>query len=75
MDGPLVLAGLVDEERELLGDPGRPEDILERDNEREWHAWNISYRTKGQPRGFRFIPLHQVIDERFTLYFPIRSSR
>jgi DUF1680 family protein len=71
MDGPSVLAGLCDEERPLKGDPEHPEDILVLDNEREWHQWNSSYRTVGQERGMRFVPIHDVIDETFSLYFPV----
>lgn len=73
MDGPLVLAGLCPEERTLVGDADRPEDILVPDNEREWQRWNGTYRAVGQDRGLRFIPVHEVIDEPFTLYFPLRS--
>jgi DUF1680 family protein len=39
MDGPVVLAGLCDEERALYGDPDYPETILTPDNEREWIWW------------------------------------
>jgi DUF1680 family protein len=71
MDGPVVLAGLVDEERQLKGDASIPEALLVPDNEREWTNWIPWYRTVGQARGFRFIPLYEVRDERYTVYFPI----
>lgn len=75
LDGPVVLAGLCDEERTLYGDRAAPETILAPDNEREWDYWLASYRTIHQERGLRFIPLYEVRDERYTVYFPIRDSR
>jgi DUF1680 family protein len=75
LDGPLVLAGLVDEERTLIGDAQRPEAMLIPDRERHHGWWNTGYyRTTGQDRGMRFIPLTDVRDETYTIYFPIRSS-
>ena len=71
MDGPVVLAGLVDEERTLTGDPSQPEALLTPDNEREWTFWQPSYRTRGQTRNFRLIPLHEVREQRYTVYFPV----
>ncbi|HZQ29386.1 MAG TPA: beta-L-arabinofuranosidase domain-containing protein [Acidimicrobiales bacterium] len=73
LDGPVVLAGLCDEERALVGDAADPATMLTADNEREWDYWNGSYRTVGQDRGIRFLPLHEVVDEPFTLYFPVRK--
>jgi uncharacterized protein len=76
LDGPVVLAGLCDEERTLIGDPQNPESILTPDRERQWGEWLFGqYRTKNQDRGIRFIPLYQVTDEAYTVYFPIRKTR
>jgi hypothetical protein len=72
MEGPVVLAGLCDEERILHGDVRRPETLLIPDHEREWSSWKGWYRTVGQERGIRFIPLYEVRDERYTIYFPVR---
>jgi hypothetical protein len=72
MDGPIVLAGLCDEERTLHGDPAHPEKLLIPDHEREWSTWKGWYRTTGQERGIRFVPLYEVKDERYTVYFPVR---
>jgi len=74
MDGPVVLAGLCDEERTLYGDRERPETILAPDNEREWWFWRPGYRARGQERGLRFLPLYEIRDERYTVYFPIRPK-
>lgn len=73
LDGPIVLAGLCDEERILFGDKDNPETMLTPDNEREWSTWRPGYRTYNQERGFRFIPLYEVGDEQYTVYFPIRG--
>jgi DUF1680 family protein len=74
MDGPVVLAGLCDEERTLYGDKDRPETILTPDNEREWWFWRGGYRTRGQERGIRFVPLYEVQDEVYSVYFPIEPK-
>ncbi len=74
MDGPVVLAGLVDEERVLFGDISQPETMLRGDNEREWGMWNDTYHTLNLDRGFRFIPLYSVGYEPYTVYFPVRPN-
>ena len=74
LNGPVVLAGLCDKETELRGDPKKPERILVPDNERQWGTWLSGYRTSGQPVAIRFKPLHEVEDEPYTLYFPVRRA-
>jgi len=74
LDGPAVLAGLCDEERTLYGEVERPETMLTPDNEREWTVWLPGYRTRNQARGLRFIPLYEVRDEHYTVYFPVREG-
>jgi hypothetical protein len=74
MDGPVVLAGLCDEERTLLGDARNPSTLLKPDNEREWGNWEPGYRTRNQERNIRFVPLHDVRDERYTVYFPVTET-
>ena len=74
--GPVVLAGLTEEERTLhVPDLSRPEQILVHDNEREWGSWKFTFRTTGQERGIRFIPLHDVGYEPYSIYFPVKSDR
>jgi DUF1680 family protein len=58
----------------LYGDAAHPEAFLTPDDEREWHYWRGDYRTVGQSTDFRLIPLHEVRDEIFTVYFNIRQS-
>ena len=74
LDGPVVLAGLCDQETTLRGDKTQPGTILKPDNEwqRRWRTW-LSYRTVGQPVNIRFRPLHEIVDERYTVYFPLRA--
>jgi len=73
MDGPVVLAGLCDEERTLVGDRDDPASMLAPDNERQWGQWLNGWRVLGQDRGLRFAPLHEIVDEPYTVYFPIRA--
>jgi uncharacterized protein len=74
LDGPVVLAGLCDEERTLYGDKDNPASLLVADNEREWRTWQSGYRTVDQPRGLRFTPLYEVRDERYSVYFPVKAT-
>jgi len=71
MDGPVVLAGLCEGERALHGDRTDPNTLLTPHNEREWGEWEPGYRTHHQAQNLRFIPVHQVRDERFAVYFPV----
>ena len=69
MDGPVVLAGLSDEEFIFAGDMESWESVLTPVHELEWYQWRQGYRTRVPPYGTRFIPLYNVRDERYTLYF------
>jgi hypothetical protein len=73
MDGPVVLAGLCDEERLLHGDAENPSTLLTPDHDREWEFWQGGYRTVGQEAGIRFVPLYDVCDEKYTVYFPVED--
>jgi hypothetical protein len=73
MDGPIVLAGLTSEQVTLAGNKTKPDTMLTPDNEREWSRWlEGNYRTTGQNRNVRFVPLLAVTDQPYTLYFPVR---
>lgn len=65
MDGPLVLAALT-------GTPyapgGSPCDCLQPHDERHHSFWNEGYYI--DRGGVRFIPLLQITDELYTVYFP-----
>jgi DUF1680 family protein len=76
MDGPEVLAGLCSEERTIFcDDPASPESNLVSDDEREWGRWKQYYKTRGQERGIRFVPLREVGYERYSVYFPVAGRK
>lgn len=71
VEGPVVLAGLVDREVALHGDAQQATDLLAPDDERQWSQWLTRYRTVGQPSTVRLLPLHEVVDEQYAVYFPV----
>jgi len=72
--GPVVLAGLIDHEVRLRGDARHPDALLVADNERQWTQWLSGYRTVGQERSIRFLPLSEIVDEPYTVYFPLHPD-
>lgn len=75
LDGPVVLAGLVGEERTLYGEKEYPEEILRPSDERLWGTWQQGYKTVHQPVNFFLKPLYQIGTETYTVYFPVESRR
>jgi uncharacterized protein len=73
LDGPVVLAGLCNDERTLYGRRDDPMTILEPANERQWQQWLPNWKTRGQPVNIHFIPLYRVGNEKYTVYFPIHE--
>jgi len=73
MDGPIVLAGLVEEERMLFGNMDNLSSMLMPDDEREWQTWKNGWKTVNQPVGWRFKPLYEIGNEVYTVYFPVRE--
>ncbi|WP_020619821.1 beta-L-arabinofuranosidase domain-containing protein [Paenibacillus daejeonensis] len=72
LDGPLVLVGLTEEDRTLYGDPDEPNVLFIPDRERHHSWWRTgSYRTRGQAVGLRFIPLMDVVDQPYGVYFRV----
>ncbi|MDR3174003.1 MAG: glycoside hydrolase family 127 protein [Treponema sp.] len=69
--GPMVLAGLCEEEISLEGDAAKPEEIIVGHNERAWGSWTDNFKTTGQAKNIRFVPLHRVGYEPYTVYFPV----
>lgn len=69
--GPIVLAGLCDEERMLHTGDKEPAQLLVHENEREWGFWTSSFKTVGQERGIKFVPLKNIGYERYQVYFPM----
>ena len=74
LDGPVLLAGLCDEERTLTGDFERPESMLTPDNERQWRRWTGQFRARHQETGLRFLLLNDIGYERYTVYFRRKLS-
>jgi DUF1680 family protein len=71
--GPVVLAGLCDGEIRLEGDPEKPEEIITADNEREWGVWMDSFKTTGQAKNIRMLPLYRIGYDPYTVYFPVKK--
>jgi DUF1680 family protein len=85
MEGPVVLAAVLGNRTAgIAGDTfnestlyykkeADPASILIPDNEREFTHWKIEYRTRDQAKNLRFIPLYEIRDEAYAVYFPIRN--
>lgn len=71
MDGPVVLAGICQEECALCLNGRRPEEILRPHNEFSCECRRGDYKTTGQAANIVFRPLHLVLDEAYQLYFPL----
>lgn len=74
LDGPVLLAGLISEERMLYGNVKKPESMLAADHERQWEAWMPGYRTVCQPVNFRLKPIKEIGNEIYTVYFPVKHQ-
>lgn len=75
LNGPVVLAGLCDDERTIYtDDPAHPEALIVPDNEREWANWKQTFKLKGQEHGIRFFPLYEVGYEAYSVYFPVAKK-
>ena len=75
LEGPVVLAGLCDADRGLALDPERIENTIVPCTEHTYDTfpWLQSCcRTLNQPENISFIPLYDVTDETYTVYFTIR---
>ncbi|MHB8962030.1 MAG: beta-L-arabinofuranosidase domain-containing protein [Saccharofermentanales bacterium] len=75
LDGPVVLAGLVDREVMVFGDIKHPEDFIKPHNERLWSFWTKEFKITGQPSGFYLKPLYQIGREKYTVYFPVINAK
>lgn len=75
MDGPVVLAGIVPEERTLFGDINHPETMIKPFHERQWSEWMPTYKTTRQLKGFYFKPLKDIGNQAYTVYFPVVNKK
>lgn len=74
MEGPVVLAGICDTDVPLHGDVKNATSILSREYEQQYRVarWKQShYNTINQEHNIKFVPLYEIADERYTIYFPI----
>ena len=72
VDGPIVLAGLTERDTGIQGDLNNPESILLPEQSHTYGAfvWTQNvYQTRHQKENFRMIPLYEVTDEKYTVYF------
>jgi hypothetical protein len=74
MDGPVVLAGLCNDAPTLYGSKDQPDTMLVPYNERQWGQWVPGgYEAHHQAHSMRFLPLCDISDERYTVYFPVQE--
>ena len=76
VDGPIVLAGLIDRDCGLSGTLSDPKQILlpETPHTYDTYVWlQNTYRTRFQPENFRIVPLYEITDEVYTVYFTVRG--
>jgi len=66
MYGPVVLAGLCESKRYFMGDPADVSSWLEKVPDKPLH-----FRTKGQSPDIDLVPLNQIVDERYGVYWEI----
>lgn len=77
MEGPIVLAGICDSERRIIGDSTKPSEFLIPQYEHKYqiYPWKQgAYRTINQEKNINFMPLYEVTDERYTVYFNIENN-
>lgn len=71
-EGPVVLAGLCEKDCGIYMQNNDPESALAYTTEHTYSTfpWQQSvYRTVNQPENFDFVPLYDITDEPYTLYF------
>ena len=67
--GPLTLAGLCGTQREITAKDGKHENILAHSHEREWGDWKNTFITSGQKEDIVFVPVNEIGEEQYTMYF------
>lgn len=78
MEGPVVLAGLCDRDCGIAMDKDNPESALSYVTEHTYDTfpWQQStYRTIGQSEDITFVPLYDISDERYTIYFSKKADQ
>jgi hypothetical protein len=70
--GPKVSEGKYGDGLVFDGSKDNPYTILAPSNEREWSTWLHDYRTINQEIGINFRLIYEIVDEKYTVYFPVR---
>lgn len=76
LEGPIVLAGLCENDCGIVMEKGRPETALKSVTEHTYSTFpwlQSNYISVGQPREIKFVPLYDVTDETYTVYFTRRE--
>lgn len=76
-EGPIVLAGLTDKDAGICAENDAPESALSYVTEHTYSTFpwmQSTYRTTGQAENFTFVPLYDVTDEQYTVYFTKKSK-
>jgi len=71
-----VLAGITDSEVALKGDKTDAASILQPMYNQEYKAvrWTKShYKTKGQDHNIKLVPLYEIGDEKYEIYFTVKK--
>lgn len=71
-EGPIVLAGLCEKDCGICVENNDPESALAGTIEHTYSTfpWQQSvYRTINQPENFEFVPIYDITDEKYTVYF------
>ena len=77
VDGPIVLAGLTEQDTGIVLDTNHTEEFLFPRTEHTYSTFTWSqneYVTRNQEKNFRLIPLYDILDETYTVYFSCLSK-
>ncbi|MCR4702223.1 MAG: glycoside hydrolase family 127 protein [Saccharofermentans sp.] len=78
VEGPVVLAGLTGKDCGLDGDYSEPDKIFAPRSEHMYstYTWKQNcHTTRMQPVNIEFIPLYEVTDEEYTVYFTEKKKK
>jgi DUF1680 family protein len=78
VEGPVVLAGLTGKDCGLEGDYSEPDKIFAPRSEHMYstYTWKQNcHTTRMQPVNIEFIPLYEVTDEEYTVYFTEKKKK
>ena len=78
VEGPIVLAGVIDKDCGISGNLSDSGSILLPELSHTYGAfvWTQStYLTRKQRENFRMIPLYEITDEKYTVYFSSATEK